>query len=573
MSRRLVFSRITGLFVILALCASVAWIVGRIVEQRGRQALALSVLADARLRQALLASEIARFRLLPLALADDRDLIAALDDAPGATRTLDVKLETLAARTGAAAIYVIGRGGRTVSASNWRAPRSFVGQDYRFRRYYIDAVRTGAGEQFALGTVSRKPGLYLTRRTAAGGVVVLKLEFDRLESDWRAAGGITFVTDRAGIVLVTSRPEWRFVETLPIASSVAAAARADSGAPTLRHSPIAALGDGRIRAAGIAETLMLAGTAPDANGWRVQLAMPAGRAIDAVVRLAQVLALLSTMTLAALLWAMRQSARRRAERTSALEHAVSARTADLTREIEERTAAEARAAELREGLRQANRLATLGQITASVAHETAQPVAAIRNYAATGEQWLDRGDLDAVRDNLQAIGRLTGRIGDVTAELRGFSRKGSGPIGPLRLADVVDGARLILKERLSRVTLSLPDMSSDPNVIGGRVRLEQVLVNILQNAIEATEGCPDPSIAMSLEIAADTVQLVVRDNGPGVAPAIALQLFTPFVTSRPTGLGLGLVIAHDIMNDLGGALRLVSTPTGACFVIEMQAAP
>ncbi|MDP1028575.1 ATP-binding protein, partial [Sphingomonas sp. KR1UV-12] len=265
-------------------------------------------------------------------------------------------------------------------------------------------------------------------------------------------------------------------------------------------------------------------------------------------------------------------ARRRAGRTAALEAAVAARTADLSREIAERAAAEARAADLRDDLRQANRLAALGQITASVAHETAQPVAAIRNYAAAGEQLLDRGQVEEVRGNLRAIDRLTERIGAVTAELRGFSRKGSGTIGPVPLIEVIDGARLILKEGLSRVVLSLPDIPFDLLVVAGRVRLEQVVVNLLQNAIEALAGRADAAVTLTLDLHPDTVVLTVADNGPGIDPAIASRLFTPFATSRPKGLGLGLIIAQDIMGDLGGSLRLVPSTTGAAFAVELRRA-
>jgi two-component system C4-dicarboxylate transport sensor histidine kinase DctB len=110
-------------------------------------------------------------------------------------------------------------------------------------------------------------------------------------------------------------------------------------------------------------------------------------------------------------------------------------------------------------------------------------------------------------------------------------------------------------------------------VIGGRIRLEQVLVIILQNAIEATGAQDDPQIDVTLEIADDIVRLVVKDNGPGIAPEMADRIFTPFATSRQTGLGLGLVIAQDIMTDLGGALRFVPSTKGACFVVEMKRAP
>jgi len=566
------FHRLVSLLLALGFAALMAWGVGAIVKRRELANLTASTLADAQLRQALMTSEVARFRLLPLALADDRDLLAALSGTMGAARTLNIKLEALAASTGAAAIYVVGPAGRTIAASNWRTPSSFVNRDYRFRRYYMDAIRTGAGEQFALGTVSRKPGLYLSRRTRDRGVVVVKLEFDRIERQWHAAGGITYVTDRAGIVLVTSEPAWRFAATEPLSPAEAAASRADSGGAALRTSPIRRLGSGRVVIPGMPGETIVARTLPDAAGWRVNLARPTGYAVDAMVRTAQIGAALATLALFGAIWAFRERAQRRAARTRELEIAVAERTAELRREIEDRIAAEARAAELRDSLRQANRLAALGQITASVAHETAQPVAAIRNYAASGEHLLDRGETEEVRSNLQAIGRLTERIGTVTAELRGFARKGSGEIGPVPLRDVIEGAGLILKERLSRVTLTLPDIPANLNVLAGRVRLEQVVVNLLQNATEALEGTADPQIELALAVEPETVRLTVRDNGVGIDPELASRLFTPFVTSRPAGLGLGLVIAQDIMIDLGGALRLIPSIHGACFEIELRRA-
>jgi two-component system C4-dicarboxylate transport sensor histidine kinase DctB len=499
--------------------------------------------------------------------------VAAVEGAPGADRILDAKLEALASRVGAAVIYVIRSDGIAIAASNWRASTSFVGRAYGFRRYYSDAVRFGAGEQFSLGTISHKPGLYLARKGRGGSVVVVKLEFDGIERQWRAAGGTTFVNDPAGVVIVTSRPDWRFATIGPIAPAVAAAARVDMGVPTLKATPFRRMDKDRITIAGSRATLLLTTTAPDASGWRVNLALPTRTAVESVVRTVQVAVALATLVIVGLAWILRERRRRRRERTTALEAAVAERTANLSREIEERAAAEARAAELREGLRQANRLATLGQVTASVAHETAQPVAAIRTYAASAEQLLDRGAHEEVRNNLKAIARLTERIGAVTAELRSFARKGSGKIGPIPLVEVIEGAVLILKEPLSGIILEIAPVPPTLRVLGGRVRLEQVVVNLLQNALDALADRQDARIMVSLDIRENEVRLAIADNGPGIAAEVADRLFTPFTTSRESGLGLGLVIAQDIMTDLGGTLRLAPSENGACFEMILKRVP
>jgi len=561
---------IPWLFAALAFAALAAFGVGAVVRVGATQRFVAEAMADARLRQALLANEVARFRLLPLALADDRDLVALVSGRPGAQDVMNAKLERLSGTLGSPIIYVIRADGLTLAASNWRDPRSFLGKDYSFRPYFRAAAQSGTGQQFALGTVSRRPGLFFARRAYGGSVVVMKMEFDSLEAQWREASGTTFVTDRNGVILVTSNPGWRYAATRPMAPEQDRLARERVGVGAFRPSPFVRMDGATVRLPGERGDSLLVTTAPDAAGWRVNLALPMRGTVDAAVRTAQIGAALATLALFALAAFLAERGRRRRERTAQLEAVVAERTADLRREIEERVATETHAAQLREGLRQANRLATLGQVTASVAHETAQPVAAIRNYAATSRQLLDMGSQDMVHDNLRAIDRLAERIGAVTSELRGFARKGSRAGGPIPLAEVIEGAGLLLKERLSRVDFEAPVVSSDVIVFGGHVRLEQVLVNILQNALEALEGQADARVAMTVEPEPESVRIVIRDNGPGIAPEVADRLFTPFATSRPTGLGLGLVISKDIVEDFGGTLLLAPSERGACFVITLR---
>lgn len=527
--------------------------------------------ADVRLRQSLLASEVARYRLLPRALAEDRDVLAALE-APGSAETamrLNRKLEQLAKDVRAPVIYVIGADGRAIGASNWRSADSFVGRDYRFRPYFRDAQRMGQAEQFALGSVSRKPGLYLSTRAALPGVIVVKLEFDAIEAQWRQAQGITFVTDRNGVILVSSRAAWRFAATRALSAEVRQTEEEISGVNAIARPPFTREAGDRIVPRGSRQSYLLATTTSDPSGWQVHLALPLGPSVDLAVRSAQIVAGLAALLLVAILVFLIERARQRELRTAQLEAAVADRTAELRNEMSERAAAEQRAAHLREGLRQANRLATLGQVTASVAHETAQPVAAIRNYAANSAVLLDRGDAAAVRDNLAAISRLADRIGSVTSHLRGFARKGSGGVDAVSLDEVLDGATLILREQLARIALSIARDDHGLLVRGEKVRLEQVVVNLLQNALEAMQATQQPKIAITIMSEPERVVITVADNGPGVDPSIAPALFTPFATSRATGLGLGLVIAKDIVEEFGGQLSLKPGETGACFEIRL----
>jgi len=232
--------------------------------------------------------------------------------------------------------------------------------------------------------------------------------------------------------------------------------------------------------------------------------------------------------------------------------------------------------ELQADLVQANKLAQLGQITAGVAHEINQPLGAIRILADNCIALLERKDSKApnlISKNLDNIVRLNERIGHITRELRAFSRRKSNrETGPISLRDSLNSAILLNQSRLreNRVKLTRDPFDPKLQVIGGRIRLEQVLVNLLQNAFEALEGSARPQIRISVVAEDGWVFVRIIDNGPGLPPDVAKALFTPFTTTKENGLGLGLVIAHDIVRDLGGELNVESTESGATFTVKLK---
>lgn len=551
--------------------------------------------AQASARLGLLSSELQKFRLLPLVLADHPDIAPAMRPGNGARAAgarLNRTLELLARRTDAAAIYAVDRTGRTVAASNWRRPDSFVGQDYGFRPYFTRAMARGTAELFALGTVSRRPGLYLSRRVEAGGrvlgVVVAKVEFDRLERAWARAGGVTLAEDAHGVVLVTGVPGWRFAATRPLSPATLRDARRTLQFGTMppARAPVTIAGsDARIEAPRALAGRYRAATlpAPLAGGRVVALlplrpALAAARGRVAVWALGAVLVAGTVGAVAA-----RAAEKRRLGRAAriALEEEVARRTADLRDanarlqvESSERAEAERRFRSAREELAQANRLGSLGQIVAGVAHEINQPVAAIRAYAENGVVFLDRAAPDRARDNLGRIVALAARIGTITAELRAFARRGTPAAGAVPLRDVLDGVRLLMGERLrAHVRLGVPPALAATKLAGDRVRLEQVLVNLLGNALEATAGLPGGAVHVSAEHVDGMMALVVADNGPGVPDGLHDQLFTPFASSKPEGLGLGLAIARTIAREFGGDLVLLAQPVrGAAFKLTVPVA-
>ncbi|WP_244560964.1 ATP-binding protein [Azospirillum oryzae] len=274
----------------------------------------------------------------------------------------------------------------------------------------------------------------------------------------------------------------------------------------------------------------------------------------------------------------------RVEAQHILERTVQERTADLraTNDRLERAIAEHRRTErdLREAqaeLVQAGKLAALGQLAAGVGHELNQPLAAIRSYAHNGRKLIELGRTEEAGGNLGKIADLTTRMANITNHLKRFARRPDSRLGAVELAPVIQGALSLFGDRLRgeavEITVELPDAGAPLRVRAEEVRLEQVLVNLLSNALDAVAGAPVRRILIRAEAGeADSVRIEVRDSGSGIAAGLAGQIFDPFFTTKPmgTGLGLGLSISYNIVRDFGGVLSVAeSGPGGTAFALTL----
>ena len=516
------------------------------VSRLGEQATAA---AESRVQA--LESVLATQRAVAAILSDDGLVKAALlRGSASAQEVVSRKLDQLRDETGSNVIYLLNTAGTAIAASNWNEPVSFVGSSYSFRRYFTEAMAKGTALEFALGTVSKRPGLYLSHVVLDGktivGVVVVKMEFDALEASWARSPDQTRVSDSAGIVVLSSTGNERFEPMPPLQ-----------------------------------DRLNMTLPVPGVPDWTLTLSASMVPARQAGV-LAAGAALGLEIILGALIWRAGRAKRRAenavaAERryTADLQRAVEDRTRDLTAEMAERRAAEARLARMQADLVQANKLATLGQVTAGLAHEVNQPLATIRLLAENALALQSTAPAE-VTGNLSKIVQMSERIGQITTHLRGFARKATGQVGVVSVKDAIDASVILTASRRRGEGARLVIEGADPglSVQAEAVRLEQVLVNLIQNAQEALAGRPDPEIRISVTAEAAHVMITVADNGPGLRPDIAAQLFTPFATSKPDGLGLGLVIAQDIIRDLGNELT-VDPPLpgqGATFRIRLTRA-
>ncbi|SOE48804.1 sensor histidine kinase [Orrella dioscoreae] len=586
------------LFALAVIVLALTWTsAGRVGSVTAHERVVAQAQAVAQGQAQLLESELNKFRTLPFVLAQDRQLRDVLRQPTGAAlATLNAKLEGLPAGTGASVVYLLNQDGLAIAASNWRTPTSFAGVHYGFRPYFKDAWQHGTADYFALGTASRLPGLYQSRRIDDDdgqplGVLVVKVEFHGMETIWRKLPQRYLVHDEEGIILFGSQADWRFLTLSPV---TAERARVLRDSLQFGDAPLTLLPWRQVT--GTPGEVVIQGTryaearqAITGLGWTLRALVPVAPVYAeeiAETRQASLLACLLALAVAAtwLLYRRRRQdelALQKRQRAT-LEALVQARTealrdsnAQLTTEMADRQRTQARARALQAELEQANKLSLLGQISAGVAHEINQPLAAIRTYAENAGELLRQQRPESAGQALDTIVSLTERIGHITGELRGFARKPLARDDAVRVRDAVDGALLLLAPRARQlgVRLHTSDIPDDLLAQGERVRLEQILVNLLQNALDALAGRDDGFLRVRAWAADTRLYIEISDNGPGLSATARATLFTPFSSERPAGLGLGLVISRDIARELGGELDAV-TPRdgGATFLLQLRKA-
>lgn len=535
------------------------------------------------LLSASLDAELLRFESLPAVLARHPVLPALLadpDDA-GLRAQANALLEDVNARTGAAMLYLIGPDGDTLAASNWRRADSFVGENYAFRPYFRAALAGGAGKFFAVGATTRVPGFFIAHpvrnAAAVAGVLAVKVELTQLERTWAESGESVMVVDRHGVVALSSNPAWKFgaLSALSAASRAELVQTRQYDTEALAPLPLVWHEAGR---ATIADREFVVGSrALDWLDWRMLMLLDTTPAHAAAVWSATGAGLLLCVVAAvALYWAQR--ARRLRERLgaqAALERTVAERTADLAasnrrlqQEVAERVAAEHKLRGAQRALIEANRLAALGQMAAGVAHEINQPLAAMRSFAGNALTFLERGRLEPLKDNLGQIIGLVERMARLTAQLKVFASRRRGAGGQAPAAQSMQVVAGWFRERLAAAGVELTFDDAGLSLPLPPEALEQVLSNLVGNALDALAGRGAGRIELRTCARDGLLCLEVADDGPGIAPELRARILQPFYSTKPLGhgLGLGLSIVADLVESAGGRLEITERPGGGALV-------
>jgi two-component system C4-dicarboxylate transport sensor histidine kinase DctB len=518
-----------------------------------------------------------RYRALPAVLALDPQLRSALAgpvDADEQT-ALNLKLEKINGAAQSSTLELLDHTGLAVAASNWRLPSSYVGHNYGFRPYFSQTRTQGTGRFYAVGVTSGIPGYFLSSAVLGDsdeflGAMVVKLEFPELEREWSQGNDTLLVSDARGIIFIANQPGWRYRALRALSASDMAEIKATrqydkQSLLPLTHLSLRSFDDNsdlrRVEGPEGTADYLWESLPLSAEGWTLHLLRHPQVAFEdlrnAGLAAAGVwLALVFLLLFLNQRWRLSKIRQRNREE---LEQLVEERTRDL------RTA--------QDGLVQSAKLAALGQMSAALAHEINQPLTAQRMQLATLRLLLDHGRVDDAYKALKPVDDMLTRMAALTGHLKTFARKSpSGLRERLDLATVVDQSLQLLDARLRDEQVSLVLHLTRPAwVRGDAIRLEQVLINLLRNALDAMQGKACKRLEIRLEADEQLWRLSVSDNGGGIAEDHLGQVFDPFFTTKPVGdgLGLGLAVSFAIVHESGGRLSAENGDSGAVFSLTL----
>ncbi|SIS71091.1 two-component system, NtrC family, C4-dicarboxylate transport sensor histidine kinase DctB [Roseivivax lentus] len=567
-----------GLVVLfLAAVAGLGAVVWRTGYVQALQPLSQAGASDLTVAADRLVTQLSRYREFAVLMSDHPALWARR--AGGSREAADAALIEATDRTGTAAAFFLSPEGRVLAASRPGDPRALTDPAV--------IMRAGQGALGAgLGTLEGErvfvfAAPHFGAAGAVAGALVVAVDLAALEREWRGSLPTVYFTDPDGRVFVTNRSELLYWRQDGASSFVAPDGRrfalgADAvGGLTIRRQQMSPYIP--------AEALYLTDALPviGLTGHALIDVTEAKRLAGLQAAVAVALCLffgallfLATERRRTLALANQRLEDRVAERTRAL----SETNAALRREVAEREEAERRLTRAQAELVQAGKLSALGQMSAGISHELNQPLMAIRSYAENGAAFLDRGRPEAAAENLGRISQMAGRMGRIIQNLRAFARQEAAPATEVGLAGIVDATLDLVEPRIRSegVAVDWVPPNAPVTVIGGEVRLGQVVLNLITNALDAMAESPERRLRIRID--GDDhghALLTVQDTGPGIAEPE--RIFDPFYSTKAVGsgegMGLGLSISYGMIQSFGGKLRGANAAGGgAIFTVELDRA-
>src|SRR6056297_719220 len=475
--------------VLVALAVAVVFVTNRLLTDRFTE----STRNRAELRLVLYAgnllSELRQNAVVPQLLARDPTLISALNTGDYAQSTQ--RLISFLEEIGAASLTLLDRDGRTVAATD----RSLLGQSHRQAPYYVDALRS---KDTVFKVLERETGQYrftYSRRVESQnqvvGVIVVDVDLGKYERAWAGISDAVLVTDSEGRIILATEPRWRglneseALQREPVDSAIERAIQAT-------QSWTALPADAYVRG----EAVMRVEGRVAFRGWRIASFTTYASVREKVNGFLALEIMGFAILLALAFWMLnRKTALRMAlfQRESAELRALNVR---LQREIAERERVQENLAVAEQTLAQSSKLAALGEMSAAVSHELNQPLAAMKTYLAGARLLLQRKRPNEALSSFQRIDDLIERMGAITRQLKSYARKGGDAFEQVDVRHALAAALALMEPQLRqqrvRLTHAVPDHPVE--VMADRLRLEQVIINLVRNALDAMRGVDDPEL-------------------------------------------------------------------------------
>lgn len=506
---------------------------------------------------------LARHQYFPFVLSQDPLVQSALTNEASAD-ALNQQLAEFAEISSLEAIYLMDASGLVLAASNYREKHSFVRQNYGFRPYFKQAISGVRGNYFGVGATTGRPGYFVSEPVADStgnefGVIAIKLDVSELQQAWEKGSENVLVSNDDGIVVLSSNREWLFgtLNNLSPERLEEIKASKQFGSKTVKQLDWEQTGLASVRVAD--SRFIYSGAEADHLNWKIHYLMGDGRAYER--------ALLTTIVFGSgISLLVGFAAYLRSRR---IQIALATSQSDRDQLLQ----ANAQLERAHHELARSSKLAALGQLSASVVHELGQPISALRNYLTAEEIGTD-GHLHPNQNKLNGV---VDRMESITKQLRFFTKPGDQKMERVLLNDVISESLEMMQHDLDITKTKVSSQASEPiTVVGNRLRLEQVLVNLLQNAIYSLGETPNNELSIRLSRTDDRAIISVEDNGAGFGDQELMQLQEPFYTTRSSGdgMGLGLSISTAIINEHHGVLSAENRSAGgAVFMVNLPLAP
>ncbi|MEC7940920.1 MAG: ATP-binding protein [Pseudomonadota bacterium] len=560
-------------------------------------------------------SELDKFKQIPDLLSHDPRLLSYFDKSPKTDKISTAELNTLLyewlGQSQADTIYIHDPSGTVVASSNYQKPRTFVGENFAFRPYFASAIKGHKTQYVALGARSDVRGYFLSSPLyiddSIVGVITVKVSLENLENILTSDDFEIVVLDSNQVVFLSSQTPWLYHSLLPLThqqqqdiaaqrqygqNKISIIDAFNSSNQTTDASKL--LSENQLFKLG---TFNLYPAATSDNQYQVVAIKDTRSELLKVLQLDVIfIVIYSLVTLIA--WSWRQTYLAKVALTELnqnLEQTVDKRTQYLKQSNQQlqQTLFQYQESQLKlkqteQELTQTAKLAVLGELSASINHEINQPLAALRTYSENSVKLLEMGRSDLVKNNLDKMIALNTSITEIIARLKVFTRKVTKQEHHVaNLHQAINNATSILSAQMIKqgITLRLSTVPGDINIAIHPTELEQVLVNLmhnatqalsqqaaLQNDLEIQEGNQPttPQIGVEWQLNSDACQLIIWDNGIGIASDKLEQLFDPFFTTKPEGLGLGLSISKRIIEAYHGTISATQLePTGIVFSLNI----